>query len=123
MKRVLFLTAALFAAPVFAQTATESEADTNLDMQGQFAPFYTDDTMGTARSQDEITTYWGTLSADDQSALKARCTTGMMTSGGGDGSADAAGTEGGTEGADTGTGDSMELTDSSLQPVCDSRWP
>jgi hypothetical protein len=35
--------------------------------------FYTDNTMGTMRSDSEITTYWGGLTAEEQAAVRAGC--------------------------------------------------
>ena len=126
MKAVILLTAALFAAPAFAQTQTDSAADDAEMQRSQLMPFYTDDTMGTMRSEADIQTYWGTLGAEDQEALKARCATTMQSSGGGDGSGGSTGETGGaTEGdasgesAASGTGDSPEPTDPALRAVCD----
>lgn len=125
MKAVILLTAALFAAPAFAQTQTDSAADDAEMQRSQLMPFYTDDTMGTMRSEADIQTYWGTLGAEDQEALKARCATTMQSSGG-DGSGGSTGETGGaTEGdasgeaAASGTGDSPEPTDPALRAVCD----
>ena len=123
MKAVILLTAALFAAPAFAQTQTDSAADDAEMQRSQLMPFYTDDTMGTMRSEADIQTYWGTLGAEDQEALKARCATTMQSSGGGDGSGGTTGDSGGgTEGdasAESGTSDAPEPTDPALRAVCD----
>jgi len=35
--------------------------------------FYTDSSMGTMRSDDEINTYWGGLTADEQMAVRNGC--------------------------------------------------
>ena len=38
-------------------------------------PFFTDDTMTTMRSTDEMKTAWVAMSADDQAAMRAECET------------------------------------------------
>ena len=58
------------------QTNQTSAADpgpkylTNPEMMG---PFFTDDTMVTMRSADEMKTAWAAMSVEDQTAMRAEC--------------------------------------------------
>jgi hypothetical protein len=66
---IALLTAPFLAAPVLAQTATDGAP-----LSSRIGPvFYSDDSMATLRTADEIKTGWDSLSADDQGNLRARC--------------------------------------------------
>jgi hypothetical protein len=67
----------LLAFPAIGQTGGDSAADKEAmkEMSTRTGTtFYSDDTMTTMRSADEIKSGWTTLSAEDQDAIRARCT-------------------------------------------------
>lgn len=133
MKLCVTLFAALIAAPVFAQTTTETTAMDDGLMARAGAAFFSDDSMMTMRSSEEVATLWATLSVEDQTSIKSRCdaviaaATEMQPSKG-DGSADTA-TDGGEAPVDPVANDSSGTTtvedmgfmgdDAKMRPICD----
>jgi len=133
MKLYMTLLATLIAAPVFAQTATETNTmdDGLSDRAG--AAFYTDESMTTMRSSEEVATQWMTLSIEDQAAIRTRCdaireAASEMEPSKGDGTAET-GTDGDTAGSDPVVADSSGTTtaedmgfmgdDTKMRPICD----
>lgn len=71
MKLYAPLAFAFIAAPVFAQTSADS-----VTLSSRIGPaFYTDDSMTTLRSPEEIEAGWANLGPEDQGALRNRCLT------------------------------------------------
>lgn len=75
MKLYASLLAALIAFPAFAQTETpESPDDSMIELSNRTGSvFFSDESMMTMRSSEEIQGQWSTLSVDDQAAIRARC--------------------------------------------------
>lgn len=66
----------------YAQTATTTAPDTTqadklqpLDDPAMMKPFFTDDSMSTMRSDEEMKTAWTAMSAEHQKAMKDQCAT------------------------------------------------
>lgn len=107
--------------PAIAQSDGDSAADKEAmkEMSTRTGTtFYSDDTMTTMRSADEIKSGWTTLSVEDQDAIRARCTalTSMEPSKGNDAAgegadgADAADSSGTTSAEDLGyMGDDVRM--------------
>ena len=136
MKLYAPILVAMLALPAFAQTdSTENnstEAEDTLSLRTGTA-FYTDETNMTLRSSEELQTNWGTMSAEDQAAVRAKCDTLptpatelQPSKGTGDAAGDAA-----TEGGDAATGDDSSGTTTAedmgymedpvrMQAVCDA---
>ena len=63
------------AAMVLALTAGSAFAQMNpLEDPAMMGGFYTDNTMSTMKSADEMKAYWSSMSADNQKAMKDACT-------------------------------------------------
>ena len=128
MKLYVSLLVALLAVPAFAQTATDSAADdANAAMAQRVGTvFFSDDGMTTMRPATEIQGQFGTMSAEDQAALRARCEA-VAESDAAMEPSKSDGTAGGT--ADTGANDSSGTTTTEdmgfmgdtarLRPICD----
>ncbi len=141
MKFYAPLLVALLAVPAMAQTdstgtaGTEdgsTEAEDTLTLRAGTA-FYSDDTMTTMRSAEEIQANWATMSPEDQAAIRTRCeaviaaATEMEPSKSAD-AVDGASTEGSTgEAAGTTTDDGSTTAedmgfmgdDAQMRPLCD----
>lgn len=121
MKLYATLLAVLIAVPALAQTETdpaknsETSADELSNRTGSI--FFSDESMTTMRTGDEIKTQWSTLSVEDQDAIRARCEEMMAAE---------TGTETSTDGTataqtDTGTtGDMGYMSDAArMGPICE----
>ncbi len=101
MKLYVPLFAMLLAVPAFAQDETGTPSgnrDTTMDSEMSTrlgTSFYSDEGMTTLRTADEIKTLWTSISAEDQTALRARCEAmgTVSAEGSGDGTASSSGTE------------------------------
>lgn len=58
----------------FAQTTTTGAAtDPSAEDKALYQPFYTDDTMGTMRSDDEFAAAWTAMTAENQAKVREQC--------------------------------------------------
>lgn len=87
MKRTLLAAAAILAfglaAPASAQTTSstsgaehhrsDAERDWYRDNSTMLTPFFTDESMGTLRTNDEVAAAFAAMNADDRAAMKTAC--------------------------------------------------
>lgn len=72
----------LVSGAAYAQSATTAQPDTtqsdkqqSLEDPAMVGPFFTDDTMTTLRSDDEMKAAWAAMSAENQKMVKEQCQT------------------------------------------------